>query len=93
MGRAALVILLVSVAATAVWTIVVRSGVDASIEFGTLLLNSLSLLWLGFVLAKNESVTDAKFGRAVRKEMSTVVLALSTLLIYSVVRLIKLAIS
>jgi fluoride ion exporter CrcB/FEX len=57
------------------------------IEFGTFVLNALSLLWFGFILAKNERKPHAEFGEAVRREIPTVLLALFVSLAYSLITL------
>jgi hypothetical protein len=88
---AAFIILLFSLTAALTKFIYFRESLEASVEFGTLLLNSLSLLWFALVLAKNERSTDAQFGRAVRREMPAVVLALTISLLYSAVRLVAYA--
>lgn len=88
MGVAAYIILLASTAAFCTRMLLVRESFHASVEFGTLVLSVLSFVWLGWVLAKSAHLTDAKFGKLVRHEMPTVMLALTLSLFYSVARLI-----
>jgi len=58
---------------------------NSAIEFGTATLNSLSILWLAFVIARNEKKHHAEFGEAIRREMPTVIIALFISLVYSAI--------
>jgi hypothetical protein len=60
---------------------------EYDIQFFATLLNVLSILWLAFVLGRNEKATHEEFGQAVRREIATVVLAISISAGYSFVAL------
>jgi hypothetical protein len=87
---AAILIIIVSIVATAAHMILGQSrNLDDEIQFAANVVNALSLIYLCAIIASHEKQSNAKFGEAVRAEMPTVLLAVSTSLTYSVVTLIN----
>jgi H+/gluconate symporter-like permease len=58
-------------------------------EFASNIANALSIIWLILVLIRNVNSDDGKLGRAIRAEMSTIVLMVLTTGVYSAIRIFK----
>jgi hypothetical protein len=87
---AALIIVVAGLLATLGMYIIDPSKPDGSyVEFGSNLINVLSIAWIIIVLARFEKRTDAVFGRAMRKEISTILLMIFVSGAYSAIKLLR----
>jgi H+/gluconate symporter-like permease len=62
---------------------------ESHFEFGSNVINALSIAWIMLVLARNESKTDDMFGKAIRRELSTILLMIFVSASYSMLKLFK----
>ena len=86
----AYLIILIGLVATVFYRIQFPEKADGSyFEFGSNVINLLSISWIGFVLWRNERKSDDAFGKAVRREISTVLLMIFLAATYSILTLMK----
>ena len=87
---AALFIVVAGLLATLAMYVYDPSRLDATyVEFGSNLINVLSIAWIVIVLARFEKKTDDVFGRAMRKEISTILLMIFVSGAYSAIKLLR----
>ena len=86
----AYLIILIGLLATVAYRIYVPDKADgAYVEFASNIVNILSIGWIMFVLWRNERKSDDVFGKAIRKEISTVLLMILLAATYSILTLMK----
>ncbi len=87
---AAIIIVIFGLLATMA-TFVLNPGLpnESYTEFGSNLVNSLSILWIIIVLLRNHRRSDLDFGRAMRGELSTILLMIFVSGSYSMLRLVQ----